>query len=243
MCIILTCEPYARPTIDLVDDCFFANPDGAGIAWIEGGKVQISKGFTDSDCMYELIKDIPAESPLMLHMRIATSGGISVATCHPYPICDTLEYLHAPDVECGAAIAHNGVIPGMVTSDGISDTIAFVQGVVTPMWRVSHEVTNSMRRAIMRAASGNRFAVLTSDGTLSRIGRGWQSVTRGIEASNGSWRPYVTKWRDSSFTSLWDDVPDTWDDVPNELDDTCVYCEGYSDCKRWGKQCWLGWDD
>lgn len=153
MCIILTCEPYARPTLELVDDCFFANQDGAGIAWIEDGKVQISKGFTDSECMYELIKDIPAESPLMLHMRIATSGGISVATCHPYPICDTLEYLHAPDVECGAAIAHNGVIPGMVTSDGISDTIAFVQGVVTPMWRVSHKVTNSMRRAIMRAAS------------------------------------------------------------------------------------------
>lgn len=216
MCIILTCEKYVRPDYDLLETCFWNNPDGAGIMWTEDDAVQIVKGFDDVVDLAEAIKCVPDDSRLVVHMRIATSGGIDVGTCHPFPVCDSLEFLHASDVECDVGIAHNGVIAGMPTDakKGISDTVYFVGHIVNDLYS-GEGITKSVLRRIKRAAPGNRFAVMTSDGTVHRLGNGWETVTKGIQASNGSWRydrylySYGTKSNGRySYTYDWDD----WDD-------------------------------
>ena len=190
MCIILTCEGGVRPTNDLIETCFYNNPDGAGIMWCEDGYVQTAKGFMDVDDLCRAIDNVPLSSRLVIHMRIATSGGIDVGTCHPFPVCDNLDALHAPYVECAAAVAHNGVIQGMPTDEkrGISDTVFFVANIVDKMYAKNGRVTKGMLRKMKELAPSNRFAIMTSDGSVYRIGSGWETVTTGIQASNYTWR-------------------------------------------------------
>lgn len=198
MCIILTCEPNVRPDFSLIDTCFNNNPDGAGLMWCEDGTVCTEKGFTDVWSLVEAIDSIPKSSRLVVHMRIATSGGIDVGTCHPFPICDDLDMLHSAYTECDAAIAHNGVIAGMPTDDklGISDTVYFVSHYVNYLYH-TEGITKGMQRRIKKAAPNNRFAIMTKDNTVHRIGIGWETVTKGIQASNATWR-YDKLW-------VWDD--------------------------------------
>ena len=239
MCIILTCERNARPSDELIADCFALNPDGAGIMWTDGGRVQICKGFMDCADLIAAIDSVPTDSPLVIHMRIATSGGIDVGTCHPFPICDDLKALHAANVECRAAVAHNGVIRGMCTDDkrGISDTVAFTAGKLNGMWRTDNVVSRRMRRRIMDAAPSNRFAIMTDDGTVYRIGHGWNTVTRGIQASNDTWRWYEP-YSGYHGGGLWADSSSWFDDEYADLIEFyCGDCEARAYCAAHGAMC------
>ena len=209
MCIILTCEPYVRPDHDLIETCFNNNPDGAGIMWCEDGVVRTEKGFSTVRSLEESISYVPKSSRLVIHMRIATSGGIDVGTCHPFPISDDLDTLHAPYMECDAALVHNGIISGVPTDAklGISDTVYFVQHYVNTLYHEEGLTKGALRR-IKSAAPGNRFAIMTKDGTVHRIGIGWETVTKGIQASNSSWRYDKYSYLLSNYA--WDD--DDWDD-------------------------------
>ena len=243
MCIILTCEKNVRPSADLVYNCFYNNPDGAGIMWCEDGKVQTSKGFMSEEALMRAVESVPEESPLVIHMRIATSGGVSAGTCHPFPVSKSLSILHAEDVECDAAVAHNGVIKGMYTNNklGISDTVTFVSNVIAGMWRHDNKVTRGMRRRIADSAPGNRFAIMTKSGDVYRIGDGWESVSPGIEASNSSWR----------YTPLWYDTFTWWSDMRADyyrdngysasymdvFDLCCSECPNIANCVAYGAVC------
>lgn len=254
MCIILTCEKSCRPDSTTISTCFSNNPDGAGIMWVEDGRVQTSKGFMDKRSLEDAIESVPMDSPLVIHMRIATSGGIDVGTCHPFPVSRDVEILHAPDVECNAAVMHNGVILGEPTDDkhGISDTVHFVSHTIADMWRKDNHVTRKMRRRIMDEAPGNRFAILTSDGTVYRLGHGWESVSHGIEASNGTWRytkhlyydwgRYADGWGYSDGWDCWggtayDDMKDFETLYEAAIDDVCGGCPHMWQCKVFGVEC------
>lgn len=262
MCIILTCEPGVRPDFDLVETCFWNNPDGAGLMWIENGKVQVSKGYTDENELFKMIEDVPKNSRLVIHMRIATSGGIDVGTCHPFPICNDLETLHEADWECDAAIAHNGIIAGMKTDAklGISDTVRFVSTIVNDLY-TKNGINKSVCRRIKRAAPGNRFAVMTSNGKVRRLGDGWETVTKGIHASNSSWRydRWATKWSKWSYTpstyttstngnnlGTWGKSNDDWmnDEVYEKALKMCCTetCKMWGDCAAYGPACDDVWD-
>jgi len=238
MCIILTCESNVRPTHDLVESCFFGNPDGAGIMWVEGGRVQISKGFMSAPQLIQAIESTPTESPLVIHMRIATSGGIDVGTCHPFPVCSDLDVLHAANVECDVAVAHNGIIKGMRTDEklGISDTVTFVSEYMTDLYRGS--VTKGVKRRMREIAPNNRFAVMTKDGGVYRVGDGWETVTSGIQASNSTWR-----W---TYMDLYDyedgycdgfDEPMYGPEYDDAFDMCCGQCKHIGSCMQYGPMC------
>jgi len=238
MCIILTCEKNVRPTHDLVESCFLGNPDGAGIMWVEDGRVQISKGFMSAPQLIQAIESTPIDSQLVIHMRIATSGGINVGTCHPFPVCRDLDVLHAPDVECDVAVAHNGVIKNMPTNDelGVSDTVTFVSEYMTELYK--GKVTKNVKRRMREIAPGNRFAVMTKDGSVYRVGDGWETVTEGIQASNSTWR-----W---TYADLYDYEDEYYDgfDYPAygpEYDDVfdlcCGKCKHIGSCMVYGPMC------
>ena len=97
--------------------CFNCNPDGAGYMLPINDKVVIRKGFMT---FKEFKKDInkvvkdnhidPTETPIVLHFRISTQGGVQKALCHPYPICDNYEQMRELASECDMGLAHNGII-------------------------------------------------------------------------------------------------------------------------------------
>lgn len=259
MCIILTCEKYVRPDYELVENCFAGNPDGAGIMWCENGVVNVAKGFTDPQALFAAIESVPMDSRLVIHMRIATSGGIDTGTCHPFPICNRMEAIHAANVECDAAVAHNGVIRWCPTEKGMSDTIYYVMNVINPLYR-SQGMTKATLRRIKEQAPNNRFAVMTSDGEVHRLGVGWETVTKGIQASNSSWRwsSIWDRWglndTDDSWSSEWQDE---WEDerpdlylysghyyhelTPDEedvlFDHFCHGCSSMATCMKYGPMC------
>lgn len=234
MCIILTCDPNKRPTADLLETCFDNNPDGAGVMWIEDGAVQTSKGYMGLDDLLNVVSFVPIDSPLCIHMRIATSGGIDASVCHPFPICDSLDAMHALDVECGAALMHNGIIAGVPTDDmhGVSDTVKFTMTTVNNLFERYHHTCKRMKDGMRRAAPGNRFALLESDGTMTRIGDGWNTVTDGIQASNRSWRRPV--FMPHAWKTPYSDA-DEWADL--EYIECCNECALLGSCMEYGPAC------
>ena len=68
-------------------------------------------------------------SPVALHFRIATHGGVKPGCCHPFPVCKGLR-AHAGD---GGRAARSGscttgTLSGLETGAGVSDSMAFASG-------------------------------------------------------------------------------------------------------------------
>lgn len=249
MCIILTCEPSARPSYDVLETCWTFNPDGGGAAWVEGGKVQISKGYTTLEDFAALVESIPAASPAILHMRIGTSGGLGRDVTHPFPVARSLDLLHALDVECPVAIAHNGVLP--YPSDNkahVSDTIAYVMQEVFPLAKDRRvrkhgglALSKYAKKELAATSKGSRLALLDAAGHIRRVGEGWVSVCAGVQASNSSFRPYSYgfSWQD------WRDDADEWSDYEGFVRDEimaesgCMMenCACYCDCCKGKPYC------
>nr|DAU57911.1 MAG TPA: YafJ-type amidotransferase class-II [Caudoviricetes sp.] len=243
MCIILSCAPNARPTDELLKTCWTNNPDGGGYMYAENGSVRISKGYMDFDSYLRAVRSVPANVPLVLHMRIGTSGGNGPEVTHPFPVTAKLEHLHALDLFCPVGIAHNGVLP--YPSDdkrGISDTVAFIQQTVTPLScrrdvRAGGGLARSSKaRAALKVASkGSRLAVMDGGGRVRLTGDGWNGVTPGIQASNESWRElsplaYWPVWDDdieSAYQALEYADPALADYM---LDYGCDSCPNFKEC-------------
>lgn len=97
-------------------DCFGANPDGAGYAFVDGeGKLQTRKGYDTFKAFwaayFKSFTEFGQDSPFLIHFRIATKGVVGYANCHPYDI-----------VTGKSAVIHNGVLWSGSRSDPISDT-------------------------------------------------------------------------------------------------------------------------
>ena len=118
MCVIVYKPTGVKmPTIADLKACFKANPDGAGYMLPYNNKVVIRKGFMTYD---EFQKDIltfvrkhkidPVKTPVVLHFRITTQGGVSAPLCHPYPICTSYDQMRKLHNESDVALVHNGII-------------------------------------------------------------------------------------------------------------------------------------
>lgn len=82
-----------------------SNSDGAGIAWNENNEVHTKKCLYKKDLngFYDYYKKVRAktDSPIIIHFRIETSGGINDNNTHPFRIGKNTVF------------AHNGVIPNL----------------------------------------------------------------------------------------------------------------------------------
>ena len=241
MCIILTCDSNHRPTASTIDTCWHGNPDGAGYAYATGSEVVISKGYMALRDFKAALSRVPETAPLILHFRIGTSGGYGPEVTHPYPVTSDLAALHALDVECPVAIAHNGILPYDADDErGISDTVAYVMRVVS---RVARQrpvrdhgglcKSPKARRALRRTSQGSRLALIDAAGHLLRIGDGWETVAPGVYASNSSWRPYKARYSSLYGAFDYDECDADYYELPNY----CYGCDAYDYCKEEGPFC------
>ena len=241
MCIILTCDAYKRPSYDTLAACWASNPDGAGFAYAAGDAVELSKGYMTFGHLETALRTVPDSAPLIIHFRIGTSGGYGPEVTHPYPVTSDLAALHALDVSCPVAVAHNGVLP--YDSDdarGVSDTVAYVQRVVS---RVARQRTvrdhgglcksAKARRALRRTSQGSRLALIDAAGHLLRIGDGWETVTAGVYASNCSWRPVKSRYGSLYGSFGYFDCDADYYELPTY----CYGCDAYEYCKETGPIC------
>lgn len=216
MCIILTLDAGTRPAESefrtLLETCWANNPDGAGFMFALNGKVHGHKGFMEFTDLWDALMGAPESCPLVIHFRIATSGGVNPECTHPYPVSNNIRQLHALRWTSSAGIAHNGVIYGMFTDSkrGISDTVFYTKTIVSTVkatctGRKTIATSKRAARMLDETCDGSRLAVLDKDGNLARIGR-WEKVAPGIYASNGTYKgARAKKAAKSQPAMLWDD--------------------------------------
>lgn len=108
MCIIAVAIER-KLTYEEIENCFFNNPDGAGVAWSSGGKNHLRKGFMDVEEFIEFYARKVNALPHVVHFRKATSGGVSPEMTHPF-IVDLQSPLRLTWSGKKPLLFHNGVI-------------------------------------------------------------------------------------------------------------------------------------
>lgn len=118
MCVIIyKPKGIEMPCKQDLEKCFKHNPDGAGYMLPINNKVVIRKGFMTFEDFKKDINMIvknnhidPTTTPIVLHFRISTQGGVQKELCHPYPITRSYDEMRALTSECDIGLAHNGII-------------------------------------------------------------------------------------------------------------------------------------
>lgn len=102
MCIAILKTPEGTITKEQLKNCFDNNPDMGGMAFVNydettgKNKLEIWKGYTDFEKFYNdfLEVDKHKDRNILIHFRIATSGGVNELNCHPFYVNDSLVMIH-----------------------------------------------------------------------------------------------------------------------------------------------------
>lgn len=115
MCIIIAKPAGVElPPEQHFENAFKNNPDGAGIAYNDGTRTYIRKGFMEFSQFQDALKLIPnpREKDMVFHFRIATHGKVCPENCHPFPLTSSLPQLQKTELDYnGWVVCHNGIIP------------------------------------------------------------------------------------------------------------------------------------
>ena len=203
MCVIFIADSR-KPSLKELRLAEDSNPDGAGIAWVEEGRVVFHKGLS-ADEIGELIENEKPAFPFVVHFRLATIGGSSKGLTHPFPVTGNVN-LKTHGILNSPVLFHNGhygyweetLIPIRAThpvpKGGWSDSRGLA-------WLAYHAGIQSMD-----LIDGQRITVLEPDGTITKFGNGW-SNNNGLLASNRTWEnPWEQYYRTTGFVSQFDDA-------------------------------------
>lgn len=175
MCIAVMVTKGHVLTEEVVDRCWRRNPDGAGFAWANNGKVEINKGYLKlddfKDSYFTKAKD--ADSNMLVHFRIGTSGLNNADNTHPFRIKD-------------GAMIHNGVL--FHPEGPKSDTHVLVNRLFNKLNRVNIlECSEQLAKAI---GGGNKLAFLFDDGSYHMVNEdsGNWDTDKSVWFSNSTWK-------------------------------------------------------
>lgn len=106
MCVIAAVDKEGkRPSQGQVDAMWQKNPDGGGIAWLDGKKVVFQKGLNLGE-IQDLIKAVP--KPFVAHFRISTCGGVTKRLTHPFLVQEDCPLI-LKGATSSPVLFHNGV--------------------------------------------------------------------------------------------------------------------------------------
>lgn len=196
MCIIVY-KPAGvpMPSNDILYNCFFNNPDGAGIMFPWGNEVIIRKGFMSYNALLEGISAVLNEThgsslknlEVVLHFRYATHGNICPQNCHPFPCASSIYELKQLSLSTSIGIAHNGIISFCSTThkqkrSKLSDTQVFIRDYLSHL--PDKDLFNSVIQDLIFKATNSKFAIMSPKKT-ELIGRFIKH--RGVFYSNDSY--------------------------------------------------------
>lgn len=183
MCVaIYKPENVKLPALEVLKQCWNANPDGAGFALLTGEKkyaIEIHKGYMTWKSFVTAYEKYLADftGDLLLHFRIATHGGVSPGLTHPFSLTRDVKLLKHTNVRTNYALIHNGMLP--IESDEGSDTMELCR-------RLSGLRTNipEIFNLIEGMLGNNKIAVMTRDKV--HLFGDWENID-GVYFSNLLW--------------------------------------------------------
>lgn len=106
MCVIAAVDKSGkRPSPGQIDAMWQRNPEGGGLAWLDGKKVVFQKGLNLGE-IQDLIKMVP--QPFVAHFRISTCGGVTKRLTHPFLVQDDCPLI-LKGATTSPVLFHNGV--------------------------------------------------------------------------------------------------------------------------------------
>jgi len=187
--------------------CFKNNPDGAGVMWQEGDNVHIRKGFMQQKALFKFLKTLPTNVDRVIHFRIATSGRVSGACCHPFPIVDDYKTMMKQDIVVPVAYAHNGVLTDYTPKEGLkspySDTMVFGKEVLDHLLKTNVDLFDPIIDVMIESTiDGDRMAIMDSREVIT-MGKFLTSQKSGAKYSNASYSYDKSAWKNYGCGSLW----------------------------------------
>lgn len=163
MCVIAV-QPKGNPTLseDILSNCWWNNPHGAGYMFTSGGVLTIRKPFFKlKDLISAYVSDHRQHghsSPFVLHFRWMTHGKKNELNTHPHVLADG---------EVG--LVHNGVLDFDPPSTKISDTVFFCRTVLAK--RAASQLVGKKFNALLGEMIGkhNKFVLMDGNGKLSIV--------------------------------------------------------------------------
>ena len=218
MCIIAA-KPagIGMPSRETIRTMWNGNRDGAGIMYVENGKVVIEKGFMKLKDFESLLDRLGSRldlkaTPVVMHFRITTHGGTKPENTHPFPITDSMGALKKLTFRTDVGVAHNGIINSVTPGKGISDTMEYIVSQLAPLKRaLPRFYENRDAMLLVKNAISSRMAFLTKEGNIYTIGDFIED--EGILYSNYSFQSYASKWRSldwSKYGYWYDDEDDEY---------------------------------
>lgn len=189
MCIIAYIPAGTQISEEMMKLNFVNNPDGAGMMWKEGKgqEIMIKKGYKTVEDLMNDYYCIPETFERAVHFRIATSGKISSATCHPFPVRKNVEEMRKNEDKTGMALMHNGIISFCTPKGGMSatfsDTMVFASKFLFPFRGM---MNNKALQELIEHADNSRFLIFSKENEPILLGK-WEEKD-GIMYSNGTFR-------------------------------------------------------
>lgn len=161
MCVIIYKPAKQQITEEEVRQAWTVNPDGAGYAYINAGKVIFKRGFMNVDKFWQDVQNLQ-KFELVLHFRISTCAGITPQGTHPYKLGNVNRL---SGTTTAPVIAMNGVINGqpLHTKRGnqLNDTASYI---------IDHKAAfNVINQDILNLIAENtdcRWAAATPEGVI-----------------------------------------------------------------------------
>ena len=121
MCLaVLKPEGKSIPKAHIVNSWENGNSHGAGFAVAVKGTLIVDKGFSTVEELWDAFARYnTGKYRAMVHLRFATHGPRGADGCHPFLLPD------------GAALIHNGIIPG--SKAGEHDTASYIRRVLSKL--------------------------------------------------------------------------------------------------------------
>lgn len=133
MCLIIASKPNHRSSEFYLKTAAEMNGDGIGVAYNLNNELVVKKDFASFDHFYAYYQNIPLESNVLVHFRLASVGSKSAANIHPFTI-DSEDESNTNLVFC-----HNGTLDFYKLDAEKSDSMLFGVMTLRPFYQMDNE--------------------------------------------------------------------------------------------------------
>ena len=198
MCIIASVPKGTTIDKPTLETMWQHNSDGAGISWIDNGKVRVYKTMKLKPFLkkFNEVSKQFGDSDILVHMRIATHGSVCLDNNHPF------------NVDTQTVFAHNGIMPQQFhppAKRDISDTRYFNETFLQYVKLTALDDSRFIDHLGSVIGSYNKLVILTANPKMRRdsyiINESSGEWSDGVWYSNDSYLTYSRKmkWGTGSY--------------------------------------------
>jgi predicted glutamine amidotransferase len=176
MCIAIVQRSDVPIDKERLNICWERNPDGGGLSWRDAkNKLHIYKSLGRKKFFrkYNKLMSSPdVQYPILVHMRVKTSGPIDLDNCHPFWVNSDM------------VMMHNGTIHAVTATASKSDTKVFAEEYLTPLSQAYPDFAQNfiIQELIEKFIGSSRVITLDSEGECVIL-----NEDTGHEETDGNW--------------------------------------------------------